>query len=92
MPVALVDHDQVDDGVVDGKEPDDAAEYLYRALRSGNEEVLSQLSENPKMFKATTRRSLQRKLSERSFYTGTIDGQFGPQTQRGLRKAYGLYE
>jgi hypothetical protein len=80
----------IDDGVVDGKEPDDAAEYLYRALRSGNEEVLNQLSENPKMFKASTRRSLQRKLSERAFYTGTIDGQFGPQTQRGLRKAYGL--
>ncbi|WP_209000976.1 caspase family protein [Stappia sp. BW2] len=82
----------IDDGVVDGKQPDDAAEYLYRALRSGNEEVLNQLSENPKMFKDTTRRSLQRKLSERAFYTGTIDGQFGPQTQRGLRKAYGLSE
>jgi len=82
----------IDDGVVEGKKPDDAAEYLYRALRSGNEEVLGQLSENPKMFKAETRRSLQRKLSERAFYTGTIDGQFGPQTQRGLRKAYGLSE
>lgn len=82
----------IDDGVVDGKKPVDAAEYLYRALRSGNEEVLGQLSENPKMFKAETRRSLQRKLSERAFYTGSIDGQFGPQTQRGLRKAYGLSE
>jgi len=82
----------IDDGVVKGKKPEDAAEYLYRALRSGNEEVLGQLSENPKMFKAETRRSLQRKLSERAFYTGSIDGQFGPQTQRGLRKAYGLSE
>lgn len=82
----------IDDGVVEGKKPDDAAEYLYRALRSGNEEVLGQLSENPNMFKAETRRSLQRKLSERSFYAGSIDGQFGPQTQRGLRKAYGLSE
>ncbi|MCK7615854.1 caspase family protein [Roseibium sediminicola] len=82
----------IDDGVVDGKSADDAAEYLYRALRSGNEEVLGQLSENPKMFKAETRRSLQRKLAERAFYSGSIDGQFGPQTQRGLRKAYGLSE
>jgi uncharacterized protein len=82
----------IDDGVVTDKRPDDAAEYLYRALRSGNEEVLNQLSENPKMFKGSTRRSLQQKLSERAFYTGTIDGQFGPQTKRGLRKAYGLSE
>ncbi|WFE91047.1 caspase family protein [Roseibium porphyridii] len=82
----------IDDGVVDGKQPDDAAEFLYRALRSGNEEVLNQLSENPKMFKAATRRSLQRKLSERAFYSGSIDGQFGPQTKRSLRKAYGLSE
>jgi uncharacterized protein len=82
----------IDDGVVTGKRPDDAAEYLYRALRSGNEEVLNQLSENPKMFKPSTRRSLQQKLAERSFYVGTIDGQFGPQTKRGLRKAYGLSE
>jgi len=82
----------IDDGIVDGKEADDAAEYLYRALRSGNEEVLGQLSDNPNMFKVATRRSLQRKLSERSFYTGSIDGQFGPQTQRGLRQAYGLTE
>ncbi|MFB9171376.1 caspase family protein [Roseibium salinum] len=82
----------IDDGIVDGKQPDDAAEYLYRALRSGNEEVLGQLSDNPDMFKVSTRRSLQRKLAERSFYTGTIDGQFGPQTQRGLRQAYGLSE
>ncbi|MHA7775444.1 caspase family protein [Roseibium sp. M-1] len=82
----------IDDGIVDGRQAEDAAEYLYRALRSGNEEVLGQLSDNPNMFKAATRRSLQRKLSERSFYTGSIDGQFGPQTQRGLRQAYGLSE
>lgn len=82
----------IDDGVVADKTADDAAEYLYRALRSGNEEVLGQLSDNPNMFKAATRRSLQRKLSERAFYSGSIDGQFGPQTQRGLRRAYGLSE
>jgi len=82
----------IDDGVVEGRDQKDAAEYLYRALRTGNEQVLDLLSENPTMFKQGTRRSLQAKLSEKEFYEGDIDGQFGPQTQRGLRRAYGLSE
>lgn len=82
----------IDDGVVPGKTPEDAARYLFLALRSGNEDVLNQLSDNPNMFKATTRSALQSRLAEQAFYEGSIDGQFGPQTKRGLRKAYGLSE
>lgn len=80
----------IDDGLVDGKGPDDAARYLYEALRSGNEEVLAQLSENPNMFKPATRLALQRLLAEVAMYEGAIDGQFGPATRRGLRRAYGV--
>lgn len=80
----------IDDGLVEGKTAEDAAEYLYRALRSGNEQVLDLLVESPAMFKQDTRRALQAKLTEREFYIGAIDGQFGPQTKRGLRRAYGL--
>jgi len=80
----------IDDGLVADKGPSDAAGYLYDALRSGNQDVLDLLSERPNMFKAPTRRALQSKLQEHSFYTGTIDGDFGPGTQRGIRKAYGL--
>ncbi|MBN9669699.1 caspase family protein [Roseibium aggregatum] len=82
----------IDDGVVEGRDQKDAAEFLYRALRTGNEQVLDLLSENPRMFKQGTRRSLQAKLSEKEFYEGEIDGQFGPQTKRGLRRAYGISE
>ncbi len=82
----------IDDGVVEGRGLDDAADYLYQALRSGNDQVLKQLSESPTMFKAGTRRSLQGKLAEKEFYEGAIDGQFGPQTRRGLRRAYGIEE
>ncbi|MEO9525911.1 MAG: caspase family protein [Roseibium sp.] len=82
----------IDDGTVEGRDLDDAAAYLYQSLRTGNEQVLDLLSERPTMFKQGTRRALQKKLTERAFYDGAIDGQFGPQTQRGLRRAYGISE
>lgn len=80
----------IDDGLVDGKSSEDAAELLFRALRSGNEEVLKILSDNPNMFKAPARVALQRKLKDANFYTGSLDGQFGPLTRRSLKKAYGI--
>ncbi|MEZ5870850.1 MAG: caspase family protein [Nitratireductor sp.] len=82
----------IDDGVVPGRTAEDSAGFLYEALRSGNEDVLQQLSDNPKMFKPETRLALQRKLASQDFYSGSIDGDFGPQTKRSLRKAYGLSE
>lgn len=80
----------IDDGLVATKGPEDAAGYLYDALRSGSEDVLQLLSEKPTMFTDTTRKALQAKLKEFAFYEGTIDGDFGEGTQRGIRKAYGL--
>ena len=82
----------IDDGLVAGKSPKDAGRYLYDALRSGNEDVLRQLSENPNMFKAETRRALQEMLAEVRMYDGPIDGDFGPATKRSLRQAYGTAE
>jgi hypothetical protein len=82
----------IDDGIVPNKNPKDAASYLYESLRSGNGDVLKQLSENPKMFKQATRRELQKLLAEKSFYEGAFDADFGPQTKRSLRKAYGIEE
>jgi uncharacterized protein len=80
----------IDDGLVVGKGPEEAARYLYQALRSGSADVYALLSERPTMFKAETRRALQAELSKYDFYAGTIDGNFGPGTQRGIRAAYGL--
>ena len=82
----------IDDGIVPKQKPKDAARYLYESLRSGNEDVLNQLSNNPKMFKKTTRRELQKLLAEKKFYQGAFDADFGPGTRRGLRKAYGIEE
>ncbi|MEM6304085.1 MAG: caspase family protein [Pseudomonadota bacterium] len=82
----------IDDGNIAGRGPADAAEYLYRALRTGAEDVFNLLSSEPEMFKIETRKELQKKLSQFAFYDGGIDGDFGPGTQRGIRAAYGLTE
>lgn len=82
----------IDDGLIATKGPEDSAFYLYAALRSGSADVLNLLSERPNMFTAETRRALQVKLREKAFYSGAIDGDFGPGTQRGIRRAYGIEE
>ncbi|RVT83911.1 peptidase C14, caspase catalytic subunit p20 [Rhodobacteraceae bacterium CCMM004] len=80
----------IDDGLVEGQGPEEAAALLYRALRTGNSAVYKLLSEKPGMFKPETRKALQRELSAYAFYAGPIDGDLGPGTQRGIRAAYGL--
>jgi TPR repeat protein len=80
----------IDDGVIQGRSVEDAAEYLYHALRSGSEDVYTVLRDNPLMFTTPTRKALQQKLNQYAFYDGSIDGDFGPGTQRSIRAAYGL--
>jgi hypothetical protein len=79
----------IDDGAVKGKTPDDAARYLYAALRSGVSDVLAQLSERPNQFKPATRKALQAELAKNRFYSGKIDGSIGQGTQRSMRIAFG---
>ncbi|MCX7560415.1 caspase family protein [Sulfitobacter sp. F26204] len=80
----------IDDKLVADKGPGDAAGYLYASLRTGSQDVLDLLLERPTMFSLETRRELQKKLQEFEFYAGTIDGDIGPGTRRGIRAAYGL--
>lgn len=82
----------IDDGFVPGKTAEDAAAYFYQALRAGNPEVLKALTLHHDTLLPATRRALQAKLKENAFYAGSIDGDFGPGTQRSLRAAYGLSE
>ena len=79
----------IDDGVIKGKTSEDAARYLYAALRSGVKDVLAQLTERPQQFKLPTRKALQKLLAENGFYKGTVDGGFGKGTVRSLQLAYG---
>lgn len=82
----------IDDGLVPGKGPVDAANYLYLSLRTGSKEVFDLVIGKPDMLKPETRKALQERLAEASLYAGTIDGDFGPGTQRSIRLAYGLSE
>lgn len=79
----------IDDGVVKGKTPEDAARYLYAALRSGVKDVLAQLADRPNQFKPATRKALQAELAKNNFYSGKIDGSIGQGTQRSMRIAFG---
>ncbi|MBL0375067.1 caspase family protein [Rhizobium sp. KVB221] len=79
----------IDDGTIKGKTPDDAARYLYAALRSGVKDVLAQLSDRPNQFKPATRKALQAELAKNRFYSGKIDGSIGQGTQRSMRIAFG---
>ncbi len=80
----------IDDGHIPSKGPEEAARYLYEALRSGSQDVLNLLSERPTMFTLETRQALQVRLKDNRFYTGAIDGDFGPGTRRSIRRAYGI--
>jgi TPR repeat protein len=80
----------IDDGLIPGKGADEAAGYLYDALRSGAKDVLDILADRPNMFTVEARRALQRRLSDNGFYKGAIDGSFGPGTQKAIRLAFGL--
>ncbi len=82
----------IDDGLIESRGPADAAHYLYAALRSGSPDVLNLLTERPTMFTNKTRRALQEELKKYDFYTGRIDGDFGPGTKRSIRAAFGIEE
>jgi uncharacterized protein len=80
----------IDAGQIAGKGPEEAGQYLYLALRSGSQSVYDQLIAAPEAFSAEARIALQSQLQANNFYTGALDGAFGPGTQTAIRVAYGL--
>jgi TPR repeat protein len=80
----------IDNGLVPGAGPDQSAAYLYQALRSGNEKVLSQMTDNATTFTLQTRVALQKILKDHQFYDGKTNGKFTDSTKKALRLAFGL--
>ncbi|SFF08000.1 Uncharacterized protein, contains caspase domain [Sulfitobacter brevis] len=80
----------INDGNIKGKGPQDAARYLYRALRLGAQEVYTLLREDPAIFTVETRKALQELLAKHGFYESAIDGDYGDGTMRAIDLAFGL--
>jgi uncharacterized protein len=80
----------INDNAIEGKGPEDAAAYLYDALRTGSRDVMDRLMTDPTIFSIETRTALQAKLSSVELYDGPADGDFGPNTQSALRRAFGV--
>jgi uncharacterized protein len=82
----------IDDGHLPDAGPPEAASYLYRAIRLGSKNVLEALTDQSQSFKTETRKALQAQLRDNGFYSGPVDGDFGPGTIKSLRMAFGLIE
>jgi len=65
--------------------PDAASDYMLKALVSGHSETyLMLVREKGETVPIETRKALQSALKREGFYTGKIDGSFGPGTLNAL--------
>ncbi len=82
-------------GMVDGgrgvkRDPEEAAELYLECTRVGQPTCRAILvDQRGKQVSIETRRIIQRKLKEKGFYTGAIDGNFGPAVTKALEKLAG---
>ena len=76
------------DGI--GKDTQRAAELAYLALTNGLQIALDEFKDIRNADTSPNyRRAIQEMLKRDGFYTGTIDGSFGPATQRAIEAAFG---
>ena len=76
------------DGV--GKDTQRAAELAYLALTNGLQIALDEFGDIRNADTSPNyRRAIQEMLKRDGFYTGTVDGSFGPATQRAIEAAFG---
>jgi peptidoglycan hydrolase-like protein with peptidoglycan-binding domain len=67
-----------------------AAELAYLALTNGLQTALDEFKDIRNADTSPNyRRAIQEMLKRDGFYTGTIDGSFGPATQRAIEAAFG---
>lgn len=76
------------DGI--GKDTQRAAELAYLALTNGLQVAWDELKDIRNADTSPNyRRAIQEMLKRDGFYTGTVDGSFGPATQRAIEAAFG---
>jgi hypothetical protein len=61
-------------------DPEEAAQWVVRALESGSSFTLKQMKENSSAWGRPFRKALQRQLKAEGLYSGSIDGKFGRST------------
>lgn len=66
-----------------------SAQYFMQALASHQPVFVEYLQRDGKQLSAETRRALQQALKDDGFYTGAVDGSFGPGTNRAIAAAGG---
>jgi TPR repeat protein len=68
------------------RDPDEAARLIVRALETKYEITVQSLTGRPDLWTGDFWQSLQRRLSERALYTGTIDGRPNPVMLEAVRR------
>ena len=66
------------------KLPERSASLLLKAMLGDDQEAQKLLFDAPGAISQETRKAIQSLLQDRGFYSGKIDGDFGPQTSRSL--------
>jgi len=66
------------------KDPRQAAEWVFKAVKAGNDFSIKQMTENASAYTKQFRREFQRLMKEAGVYDGRIDGSFGPGTRRAI--------
>jgi TPR repeat protein len=70
------------------RDPDNAAEWLLKALRKGHEGTRQRLIETPETLNPDTRRAIQAALKSQGFDPGPADGVFGKKTRDAIDEAF----
>ncbi|GJM03694.1 MAG: hypothetical protein DHS20C08_21950 [Rhodomicrobium sp.] len=71
------------------RSPQKGAEAVYKAVRSGNQFSIDQMTGNYTVWPEDFRREFQRILKKNGYYSGGVDGNFGANTVAAVRKAAG---
>ncbi len=62
-----------------------AADYMFDAIRDDYAFAIKEMTTNARAWRVEFRRALQRRLRDAGVYRGSIDGAFGPATNRAIR-------
>lgn len=69
-----------DKGLGVGRDPEKASDLVYRALEMRYTFTYQQMMQNSRGWSRDFRKSLQQRLAQGGYYSGSLDGSFGPST------------